>query len=289
MADIDVSVLVPTHNRLETLELSLKSILAQKGVAFEVLVAGDGCPREVAGIVDALGDDRIRFFDLPKAPGVGYANRNVALREAKGSLIAYASDDDLMTADHLANLAAHFRRDRVQWAYSRPLYVRPDGLILPVFTNLENPVMLRQYLREFTLIYMSAIMHRRSVFDDVGFWPEDVLRHGDVVFWRRILTKFGPGGVACERRASSFHFSADWRDDDDRWPVRLAMLRALAMTTARWPECLRLHDSGDASQQAELWARLSERPERSVRQLRHGIDLLQDRLAWNLSTMPAFR
>ena len=96
-----ISILMPTHSRTDVIGFAIESVLAQSVEDFELLVVGDGCAPGTAEIVSGYRDQRIRFFDLPKAPFFGYANRNVAMREARGKYIGFAPDDDLLFPDHL--------------------------------------------------------------------------------------------------------------------------------------------------------------------------------------------
>ena len=76
-----LTILLPTHTRVETLEWALASIANQTLENFEVLVCGDGCTDATAELVltRMKTDPRIRFYDLPKAPGFGYANRKASM------------------------------------------------------------------------------------------------------------------------------------------------------------------------------------------------------------------
>src|SRR4051794_20975014 len=166
------TVLLPTHNRADVIGFAIRSILAQTETDFELLVVGDGCTDGTAEIVAGFDDPRISWFALNKAPYSGYSNRNIVLREAKGEFIAYAQHDDLMLPDHLA-LFGRAMQSEIDWAYSRPLWVTTDGIIVPYGTNLTIPDELRHFLEVRNTIPSNCVVHRRDCLERFGYWPED--------------------------------------------------------------------------------------------------------------------
>ena len=131
------SVLLPTHNRGDVLELAIASVLAQTEPDFELLIVADGCTDNTCDVIARFNDSRIRLFNLPKAPHFGYANRNIALRESRGRLIAFVAHDDLLLQDHLELMGNLLDSSKASWGYSRPLWVSTDGIIVPFCTNLN--------------------------------------------------------------------------------------------------------------------------------------------------------
>ena len=95
-----ISIVVPTFNRPERLENALESISLQEGARFEVIVVNDG-GADVGEIV-ALWSRvmSVRYVQLPVNAGLARA-RNAAIREARGDIIAFLDDDDVMLAGHL--------------------------------------------------------------------------------------------------------------------------------------------------------------------------------------------
>lgn len=99
LAEVDVpvvSVIVSTYNRVHYLERALRSVLAQTFADFEVLVCDDASSEDVAGLLAAIGDDRIRY--LRSDANLGMAATNVrGYRAARGRYVAHLDDDDEWT------------------------------------------------------------------------------------------------------------------------------------------------------------------------------------------------
>ncbi len=89
-------MIIPTLNRDDVLEQTLKDLLAQKGdVSYEILVV-DQNPEPVVtrhnGLAKLLDDPRIRWIDCIGIGNVVYA-RNLACSQARGDLLVFVDDD----------------------------------------------------------------------------------------------------------------------------------------------------------------------------------------------------
>ena len=94
-----VSVILPTFNRSEWIARAIESVLNQTYKAFELIVVDDGSTDETAAVLRPFGA-RIRVL---RQEHLGpYAARNLALRHAKGDLIAFADSDDIWHPNKLA-------------------------------------------------------------------------------------------------------------------------------------------------------------------------------------------
>jgi glycosyltransferase involved in cell wall biosynthesis len=181
-------VLLPTHNRADVIGYAIKSVLRQTERDFELLIVGDGCTDNTADVVQGFLDERIRWFDLPKAPNFGYANRNQVLREARGELIAFIGHDDLLLPDHLRLLGRLFRTGHAEWGYSRPLWVADDGMVVPSAIDLRKPSHLNLFMTGFNAIPAQCVMYRRTCHERYGYWPEETIEAGDWQLWKTFLS-----------------------------------------------------------------------------------------------------
>jgi glycosyltransferase involved in cell wall biosynthesis len=102
---IDASIVVPTYRHVLLLPYALASALDQRDATVEVLVVGDGVEDATRDVLAGHADDaRIRFFDFPKGPRNGEAYRHEVLAEARGRIVTYLCDDDLLLPDHVATM-----------------------------------------------------------------------------------------------------------------------------------------------------------------------------------------
>jgi glycosyltransferase involved in cell wall biosynthesis len=96
----DVSVVLPTYNRAHLLGASLESLLAEEGVALEVVVVDDGSTDDTRARVAAVGDPRVRLVVRPHA-GIAAA-RNAGIAVARGAYVAFHDSDDVALPGRLA-------------------------------------------------------------------------------------------------------------------------------------------------------------------------------------------
>lgn len=101
-----VTVAVTVYNGERYLARTLESLLAQQFTDFEVL-CGDDCStdRSAAILADFQArDSRVRVFRTPRNLGMSPRVMNFLLDHARGSYLAYSSQDDLFSEDWLSEM-----------------------------------------------------------------------------------------------------------------------------------------------------------------------------------------
>lgn len=119
-----VSVILPTRNRAAVLPGAVQSVLQQDYENLELLVIDDGSTDGTATLA-ALQDPRIRVISLP-ASGVAMA-RNVGLKAADGSVIAYIDSDNRWRPRHLRDLVTALEITGAACAYDILVMHRGNG------------------------------------------------------------------------------------------------------------------------------------------------------------------
>lgn len=255
-----ISILLPTHNKADLLKFALHSVLAQTYQNFEVLIVGDGCTDNTSRIVEEFNDPRLIWFDLPKAPNFGYANRNIALRQARGDLIAFMAHDDLWMSDHLECLVPIFDNNRIEIAYSQPLWVIPKGMLVPGYFNLEEPSTLEFFMEKGNKIPAACFLHRKECFEKYGYWNEQITIAGDYDQWKRIIKGGNFHNYAYLNYPTCLHFKAAWHtkryDLNNDFPSWVHLFESGQM-----PQTLRIPTATDGSEQEAVWNFISANPQ----------------------------
>lgn len=174
-----VSVVLPTYNRAELLRRAVASVRVQSYTQWELLVVDDGGDADSERVVEAAGDERIRWMRIDHQ-GV-CAARNAALEAAKGELIAYLDDDNVMDPDWLY---------AVVWAFEQypEIDVLYGAFIVDDFlrVNRESSGHLprtafhpwsREALRRGNLADIGAIAHRSGLPE--AYFDESLREMGD--------------------------------------------------------------------------------------------------------------
>ncbi|MDQ1375305.1 MAG: hypothetical protein QOJ09_2643 [Actinomycetota bacterium] len=101
-----VSVVVPTHNRVERLPRALESVFGQSWPELEVIVVNDGSSDGTAEYLSAAAanEPRLRVVSHGHPRGAPEA-RNTGIDAATGALIAFLDDDDVWFPDKVRRQA----------------------------------------------------------------------------------------------------------------------------------------------------------------------------------------
>lgn len=103
-----VSIIVPTHNRVNYLLECLNSILRQSYTNFEILIVDDGSTDDTEKQVKTLGD-KVLYFKLDKNGDLSYL-RNYGIERAKGDYIAFCDDDDVWHNEKLMKQLSYINK-----------------------------------------------------------------------------------------------------------------------------------------------------------------------------------
>lgn len=224
------SVLIPIHDKEDTLRLAVDTVLRQSVEDLEVLLIGDGVTDGVRLVAQDLvtADARVRFLDFPKGPFHGERYRHDAIEAATSDAIFYLCDDDLLLPEHVADLLALLEdHDLVQ---SLNGYLTPAGEVRLYPGDLAEPSCIALHLRDdvrFNIVSITGTAHTRRAYAEsgdrwettpAGYWPD----HWQ---FRKLMRRPGFRGATSHRMtALQFPTSSDGRDTWDE-EARVAEIR----------------------------------------------------------------
>jgi glucosyl-dolichyl phosphate glucuronosyltransferase len=187
----DVSIVISTYNRCDTLEGALQSVLGQDAglVTYEIIVVDNNSTdrtREVVDAVSARGHGHLRYL-FEGRQGLSHA-RNAGIAQARAPIIAFTDDDVRVASDWVVNIKrafdAHPEVDYVggrvlpRWPTAPPTWLTRDHWSpmalsdygdAPMYVNAEAPVCL----------VGANLAFRRDVFARVGLFQPDFQRVKD--------------------------------------------------------------------------------------------------------------
>lgn len=174
-----VSVIMNVYNGAPFLRQSLDSLMAQSFQDWELIFWDDCSTDESVRILEHYRDDRIRFIVSPTLVPLARA-RELAMREARGQLLAFLDQDDLWLPDKLARQVHLFRRrPDLGIVYGRAVRFDDRGLFADYdhryeFRALPEGRIFTRLLCQPCFIAMSAAMIRRDALQAILPIPTEV-------------------------------------------------------------------------------------------------------------------
>lgn len=181
------SVVIPTHGRPQDLQQAVASVLAQTMTNFEIIVVDDAGEPPAPAVSDA----RVRTIRLAVNGGEGAA-RNVGIREARGSWVAFLDDDDLWYPQRLERISDALRANP-SWqkdVITTDVEVWRGGERSSLYSE-ERPFHREDQLKAMLRrpFITSMIAAPRSLLLDIGGYDESLLVGEDADLLYRLLCR----------------------------------------------------------------------------------------------------
>ena len=186
---IDISVIIPVYNVERYLAKCMESVLAQKGVDYEIILVDDGSTDGSGKLCDTYAEQNEHVSVIHKKnQGLGYA-RNDGIEVAVGKYICFIDSDDWIVDGALKKLFMLSEKNRADlvWFEAKVVDSRAFHLDMQPEERLEfldNETLMRRYLQGLPATVWLKF-YRRELFRDIRF--SNVPIHEDVYSMHMIL------------------------------------------------------------------------------------------------------
>lgn len=162
-----VSVIIPTYNRAEKIEASIRSVLSQSYRNLELIIVDDCSMDNTHEVVNSISDARLRYVRLMKNSGA-CAARNAGIDMAQGELIAFHDSDDLWHEDKLAKQIAVLQSGSADVCFCKMNRFSANGTLLDIMPlHISNGLVPGK--ADLFGVGTQTLLGRRSVFESEKF------------------------------------------------------------------------------------------------------------------------
>lgn len=190
----DISVIIPTFNRATMVCDCVARVLAQEGVALEVIVVDDCSPDDTKTRIEERfgGDSRVKYIRNEKN-SFQAVSRNNGAKIANGKFLLFLDDDNILGENALVSLLDEFKKNsKLGLAAPMAVHKRPgkDNLIWSLGSDFNRwtsqpkdncpnlpleklPLEPQTYS---TSYYPNGFMVPREIYDEVGGFDESYVQ-----------------------------------------------------------------------------------------------------------------
>jgi len=173
-----VSIVIPTRNRSDTVEVAIHTVLHQDYSNVEVVVVDDGSQPPYT---PAVNDPRLHVLRFEPSIGVAAA-RNRGMDYSHGEFIGLLDDDDWYYPDKIARqLAFLVEHPECDLVFSRVAIINEEGKVifhLPA-DHVHSPEI---NFAAFNIIHTNSSLFRRGIIAKVRF-DERLTKYTDMQFY----------------------------------------------------------------------------------------------------------
>jgi glycosyltransferase involved in cell wall biosynthesis len=181
---VNISVIIPTHNRAHTVSLAIESVLKQSLPPAEIIIVDDGSTDETSALIQDEFPDC--HYLHQQNQGVSSA-RNRGITAASGEWLAFLDSDDEWMPNKLAMQASALKsQPDVHLCHTEEIWIRNGTRVNQMKKHAKRGGWIFQHCLPLCAISPSSVIIHHSIFEDVGLFDETLPACEDYDLWLRI-------------------------------------------------------------------------------------------------------
>ena len=184
--EIDVSIIIPTYKRSEMIGRAINSVLHQTYKNIEVIVVDDN---DEDSEYRKITEEKVKqYLNLPNFTYLkhnknknGAVARNTGIKKAKGKYIGFLDDDDEFLKEKIEMQVNALKNtdDKIGAVYCGYNVLRGNKIISQITLNDKGDLFEKLLLMNWGTGSGSNVLFKRSVFESIGLFDEELTRHKD--------------------------------------------------------------------------------------------------------------
>ena len=185
---MNISVIIPTYNRKETLKRAIQSVLIQSYTPYEIIIIDDG------------SDDGTKEWLKDNFPNVKYiyqmnsgvsSARNKGIKFARGDWIALLDSDDEWLPSKLKDQANEIESNpAAKFLHTNEIWIRNGVRVNQMKKHKKYGGYIFEKCLDMCRISPSSVLIKKDIFDEIGMFDETLKVCEDYDLWLRFASKY---------------------------------------------------------------------------------------------------
>lgn len=191
MNEVFISIVIPIYNKERYIRNTINNILQQTYQNFEIIIINDGSTDNSLPIVQSFIDKRIHIFSQLNS-GVSDA-RNLGIKRAQYSYIAFCDADDEWMPDHLMHITQLIQNypDAGLLSTGRVCYQNEKEIDKIYFSNISQSMFIvKDICSCMEKVITSSICIKKEAIQKVGGFKSQIKNGEDLDLWIRIASSY---------------------------------------------------------------------------------------------------